>query len=147
MIEEIPVESDVGIKLATFLRNKDDDPMYLKQLRVAADSVFIEIGLTKLGGVLVLAAQTVKKLKTAVSKGAKDKLLEEIAHIGEKEIREYTESQYKLEKKARADLKKMLEKQSKAQAKDVKVEKIAGDAPPTPSEKLLNDSIAFGEQT
>jgi len=63
MIGEIPVESDVGIKLANFLRNKDDDPMYLKQLRVAADSIFIEAGLTKLGGVLVLAAQTVKKMK------------------------------------------------------------------------------------
>lgn len=145
MIEQIPVESDVGIKLATFLRNKDDDPMYLKQLRVAADSVFIELGLTKFGGVLVLAAQTVKKMKAAVSKGSKDKLLEEIAHIGEKEIREYTESTYKLTKKARLDLKRMLEKHSKAQAKGGKVEKIAGDAPPTPSEKLLNDSIAFGE--
>ena len=145
MIEEIPVESDVGIKLATFLRNKDDDPMYLKQLRVAADSVFIEAGLTKLGGVLVLVAQTVKKMKAAVSKGAKDKLLEEIAHIGEEKVRKYTESQYKLTKEARLELKKLLERQSKAQAKSGKVERIAGDVPPTPSEKLLNDSIAFGE--
>ena len=147
MIEQIPVESDVGIKLATFLRNKDDDPMYLKQLRVAADSVLIELGLTKFGGVLVLVAQTVKKMKAVASQSPKDKLIKqlEIAGIGRKDIEEYTASEYKLTKKARLELRKMLEKQSKAQAKGSKVEKIAGDLPDTPSEKLLNDSIAFGE--
>jgi len=148
MIGEIPVESDVGIKLANFLRSKDDDPIYLKQLQVAADSIFIEAGLTKLGGVLVLAAQTVKKMKGIVSQSPKDKLIKEleVAGVGLKEIEEYTQSRYKLTKKSRLELKKLLEQHSKYKSKGAKaVEKIKGDALPTPSEKLLNESLAFSD--
>lgn len=35
LIEELPIESDVGIKIAKYLRSNDEDPEYLKQIKVA----------------------------------------------------------------------------------------------------------------
>ena len=143
LLEELPVESDVGIKLANYLRNKDDDHILLKEVRVAADSIFMELGLTKLGGVVVLAAQTVKRLKNKASLGSTDKVLEAVAKDGQDQVLEYINQTKQIEASAQVELKKLLEEAEKITKTETKRGKSRAKGELTPSEELLNNALAF----
>jgi len=146
LIEELPIESDVGIKVAKYLRSNDEDPEYLKQIKVAADAVAIQFGLSKFGGVIVLVAQHAKRIKNSISKG--EDYIDEIAGIGAREIEEYTGKSLLSEREAIDELKKFVEEQiEKNRIKKVtqgedSINRIEGDVPATPSEKLLNKTVA-----
>ena len=148
LIEELPIESDVGIKIAKYLRSNDEDPEYLKQIKVAADAVAIQLGLSKFGGVIVLAVQHGKKIKKSILGGKSEDYIDEIAGLGAKEIEEYTGKSLLSEREAVDELKKFVDEQiAKRQAKsDIQgedtVKLIEGDVPLTPSEKLLNKAVA-----
>ena len=120
----------------------------MKQIKVAADAVAIQLGLSKFGGVIVLAVQHGKKIKKSILGGKSEDYIDEIAGLGAKEIEEYTGKSLLSEREAVDELKKFVDEQiAKKQAKsDIQgedtVKLIEGDVPLTPSEKLLNKAVA-----
>jgi hypothetical protein len=142
LIGEIPIESDVGIKIANYLRSDSEDPEYLKQIKVAADSVLMEVGLSKLGGVLVLAAQTVKRFK---GKTDKEILAEKLADMGIKDVHKYMEGTTESQEKAIKELQAIAKANEGSAKKAANTPKRVLLNPATPSDKLLSEAITWGD--
>ena len=152
--EGTAVDSDIGRAVNNLMRADEDTPELVQALQVAIDTIFVDVALRGFGAVAYRSYEAISKIGRArrlKSREVAEKYAEDIANATEADIKKLVSGMPADSRKKVLKAVKILKKKSQQATK--KGSKIKGktkkphkDEIVSPSDKVLNDAIAFEDR-